>query len=380
MPLTVTPDESEERRRRLYGDLAASGDKAMGYGFDALAKMEALAKDKRATERQTALDNDARAKATADLTLRQAQETREGAREKRDAEHDAFDLEQAKGKATRDAEDRTLTLERGEEDRARTTASANAKDLAPIVAGLRARGARFDSEHVDDYARQAGVPAELVEAEWRRQADVDAEKERAVANDTRALDIREQAAKPKPKGPAAPKPPSAYDQARIDAINEKRGTATVAAVQDVQDAERKLARIDRIIEGKKNFNTGPAADVAASAATAVLPNFISDAAGLSDRATWKADVMKDLNVIIKEQAGAAVSASEMTRALAAELHTGLDDAVFDALAKRVRDSYAQDVANAKARMTPSARSAFADGGAAEVDEDTAAFDAAFGGE
>lgn len=111
MPLTFTPDESEARRRKLYGDLAASGDKAMGYGFDALTRMETMAKEKKATERQSGLDADARAKAAADLTLRQAQEARASGADKRDSERDAFDLEQAKGKAVRDAEDRTLTLD-----------------------------------------------------------------------------------------------------------------------------------------------------------------------------------------------------------------------------------------------------------------------------
>lgn len=181
MPLTFTPDESEDRRRKLYGDLAASGDKAMGYGFDALTRMETMAKEKKATDRQSGLDADARAKAAADLTLRQAQESRAVGADKRDSERDAFDLEQARGKATRDAEDRTMTLKRSEEDRARVQGDAAKKSARAQISSI-VRAARVDG--LDDQAmierasatpglEDAGINWQEIVDERRRQDEAD---------------------------------------------------------------------------------------------------------------------------------------------------------------------------------------------------------------
>ena len=132
-------------------------------------------------------------------------------------------------------------------------------------------------------------------------------------------------------------------------------TPDAKGLAELQDAEKQLARIDSIIAEKKKFNTGPLADVAAEAAGAVLPDAAQKALGLDERAAWKAKVQRDLNEIIKEQSGAAVSASEMTRQLLAQLHTKLDDSTFERVAQQVRESYAKDLVNARARLTPQSR-------------------------
>ncbi len=154
-----------------------------------------------------------------------------------------------------------------------------------------------------------------------------------------------------------PKPMSPLDQARIDALNNRQVTAASKDLEDFQQAEKKLARMERVITGAEKYNTGWMADRAAEVAADVLPDAAAKKFGLSDRALWKTDVVEGFNEIVKEQAGSAVSASEMTRQLAAQLHTKLDDTAFDLLANKIAKSYADDIARAKARLTPASRAA-----------------------
>lgn len=165
-----------------------------------------------------------------------------------------------------------------------------------------------------------------------------------------------------PDGRAQPKspPPKATGAGAV----AKATTPDLKALAELQGAEKKLAALDAVIRDKANFNTGPIADAAASIAGTVLPQSIYDP---SDRNAWKAKVQRAYNDVLKTQAGSAVSPSEETRQKIAQLNTSMDDSTFDKVAQDIRDSYAQDVADARERLTPSSRREAAGAPAAAAD-------------
>ncbi len=184
MPLTFSPDESEDRRLKKFAALAQGGDKAMALGMGALEKMEALAKAKGEATRQAGLDKDkrttdaaaeSRAAATHGITLER--EKRDASKATADATRAAFDLEQAEAGAVRDADDRTMKLEKTHRDDARQI-------IKEAVAAGIARGEDPDTistaiQNRSDVEPFAPGRASLldVDAEWRAQKDANFDRE-----------------------------------------------------------------------------------------------------------------------------------------------------------------------------------------------------------
>lgn len=211
-------------------------------------------------------------------------------------------------------------------------------------------------EAVDAFDRLRGIIDKPLTQSIDPDYDTDYKRERARLEKARA-----DAAEKKLKGGGGP--PSVKSQIEAEKLKalKKKNEAPAAgdapsekALASMQDAEKKLANLDAIIAEKSKFNTGPLADRAADIAGVVLPEAVYDP---SDRNAWKARVQEGLNEIIKEQAGSAASASEVTRQLIAQLNTTMDDSTFEKIAAKARASFAKDLENAKARLTPSSRSA-----------------------
>lgn len=336
MAFTVSSpvQDEEERRRRMQTEFNARMQQASGQGVDALGKMQELLAADEARKYERSQD-----------TLR-----REDTQAQLDIENELANEQ--------------LGLLRLRSERERAAAAA-----APALAEQKA----------------AATAAQELQRQRATTSDVDA-KIRAIA-EQKKLDRESAVQLERMRSGRArqPRPVSARDQAYIENLADKRDEATASTLDDVQQAEKHLGRMEKIIAGKASFNTGPLADVVAGIASTVLPDIVQKidlgSGSLADRQVWRSNVMKDFNTILKEQSGGAVTPSEMTRALAAELQPKLDDTSFNLKAAEIMDSYRDDVARAKARLTPSTRrrsAATIDAPSASVD--TADADAYFGGD
>jgi hypothetical protein len=169
-------------------------------------------------------------------------------------------------------------------------------------------------------------------------------------------------------GGAGPRAPSASEdlaRARAESVRAatqdrtlKREEADKKALTELQEAEKAIWQMNEIEKDSEKYNTGPFADRIADVASTVLPEAIYNP---SDRNAWKARVARQYNAILKEQSGAAITASEETRQLVAQLNTRMDDSTFDKVLRDIRESYQRDLENAKARLTPTARQGAAAG-------------------
>lgn len=190
MPLTFTPDETEERKRRSAAALAAGGQQAIGYGMDALSTMEALAKQKRAEERQAGLDERAAWQSDREfLRLQQkdtADRTRQTEQDRIAAEDRTLKLERQKAEDERAAEDREIAAE----DRT-LTLQANrdkqrAEDLPKAAASIVMGDREINDELITDIATSNGLDYGALVAEVNRQ-----KRERTMANAAADLSARD---------------------------------------------------------------------------------------------------------------------------------------------------------------------------------------------
>lgn len=258
MPLTFTPDESEERRRKMYGDLAASGTRAMGFGFDALSKMESLAKEKAATERQSTLDNDTRNKNAAELALKRKDEERNVSAEARaQAKHD-YEMPRLKRLDKEAVDDRTLTLEandrkqaqalireavaaglaRGEDPDTISTALQNRDDVQPFAPGM-ASLLDVDAEYEAQKKARALADTEM----GLKQSQID-ENQAQAARAARVPTGGAKATDPVKAATAAANLRKAEAQAKEA---ERKATANEAGEPMSESEVGKLARGDSLI-------------------------------------------------------------------------------------------------------------------------------------
>jgi hypothetical protein len=244
--------------------------------------------------------------------------------------------------------------------RARATASATA--AAQLAENVAKKRAEQRAEMKDGLGLQLqGTQQKLTRdaASGNARASATAADARAEANRKAAAEAAEAQRKFTAKENGANRA-AAKERAQIMASGQLERTAakletpTPKAIEQVQHSERMLDRMKDVLERKRAFDTGPIVDPTLDAAGKVLPELIYDP---SDRNAWRAEVLKDFNAGLKDESGAAVTASEYTRQLGARLNPQMDDGTFEKVAKQVIDSYKKDVEDAKARAKGSSRRA-----------------------
>jgi hypothetical protein len=244
--------------------------------------------------------------------------------------------------------------------RARAKASATA--TAQLAENVAKKRAEQRAEMKDGLGLQLqGTQQKLTRdaASGNARASATAADARAEANRKAAAEAAEAQRKFTAKENGANRA-AAKERAQIMASGQLERTAakletpTPKAIEQVQHSERMLDRMKDVLERKRAFDTGPIVDPTLDAAGKVLPELIYDP---SDRNAWRAEVLKDFNAGLKDESGAAVTASEYTRQLGARLNPQMDDGTFEKVAKQVIDSYKKDVEDAKARAKGSSRRA-----------------------
>lgn len=359
MPLTVSSDYFGDlaRRRARAEQLRQTMSQASGTAIGALekggaAQTEQGNRDREALRLATARDDDlAQQRITNErntqsdaLALRIANENTERQREAR-----GLAIEQDRRQAEADAQ--ALAASRAnsasaEKERART------EQLRAIDAAITAAGGDIDADTLANIITTTGAPEAVV-----RERNIALSREssdRGLKRRKTEAEIDKLTRKPvvDPRASQKKDLDLKMAQAKLDALTARQNAPKEKALADVQAAEKKLAKLDEVIAESPKFNTGPLVDPALRAAGTILPESVYDP---SDRNAWVAKVRQTYNATLKEMAGTAVSASEETRQLLAELNTTMDDATFDKIARDMRRSIATDIANAKQRLTANTR-------------------------